>query len=201
MKGTAATEIALAEPLWPKIVGPTTSSPLERGYSVASTPPPFSSSASLTRGEASPGARLTTSCTVLWCCFRWSNEHLDRHLARFDVGFGRFLDEVAAGVEQVGIEIGGDAVPGFVPLQIDRQFRPASTLMPKVLIGFCGIGVEIETVDAVGSRPWLQPPAGRTPSLDMQGFPRRRCRVRRLRRAGCRCRRPRSRSRRLRRLR
>ena len=72
MKGIAPTVIAAAAPLWPNTVGPTTSvagplstGPLERGYSIASTSSePFSRKATLSRGEAVPAKRLTTSWTV-----------------------------------------------------------------------------------------------------------------------------------------
>jgi hypothetical protein len=62
LKGTAATEIALAAPAWPKIDGPATSSPAGCGYSIALIPPCRKMNLSL---GLSPEKRLMTSCTVL----------------------------------------------------------------------------------------------------------------------------------------
>ena len=167
-KELAPTLIAAAVPLWPKIVGPTSSPPFDSSYSVSNHRRPVLEQNQLdARFRRRAGFRIAGVAEA-------AVDH-QHHFFGFAFGFGRFSvlpgDErrrfavdVAAIVdrddfrfagdfgffgvdfaEQVGVEVGFDAVPRFRPADRKPQRHAHFDRDPEGVV-FAGARVEVEAV-------------------------------------------------------
>ena len=124
LNGIAAVDPTVPVPLWPKIVGPTTSEPIEV---LCSTPVILDapSSTNFSRGFAAPANFPMTMFTVCVDAVVFVKpSKLERLLQREVVGRGRGQDATLS-IDDEHVVVGGDAAPRLRPLEIDGESRTA----------------------------------------------------------------------------